>query len=388
MTSFADKVAALVNDQFEKLPQKGKPLRRSNGIEEWTTLAGIVVEASQMTCVSLATGVKAMPDTKLNISKGTVVHDSHAEILCIRGFNRFVLKECEKALKGSSDYISRSTNGKFEAIPGLKIHLYISEAPCGDSSLSNTVERSLDEEEWKDSSKPIVQSGPLRGREYFRETGLVRTKPGRRDSEITMSKSCSDKLSMRMFTSLILGPVSTIVDVSGFYLNSLIIPENQLKRKDFDRCFGPHGRLKKLFDLHELKFGQYSAHLFDLYPTSIDFKFSRNEKRKTSSNAIVYVISDYIPGQSKNEVILNGVKMGSKPFSGKGQSSVSRIEIYKLVAGLVSKLDKQQIDTSLKYLEFKKSNSDRLKMKQQVYNVLQHWVGTKPDDFELEHTNI
>lgn len=384
MTSFADKVAALVNEQFEKLSLKGKPLKRSNGIEEWTTLAGIVVETNQMACVSLATGVKAMPDTKLDISKGTVIHDSHAEILCIRGFNRFILKECEKALKSSSDYILRNSEGKFEAVPGLKIHLYISEAPCGDSSLSNTIERSLNEEEWKDTSRPIVHAGPLRGREYFRETGLVRTKPGRRDSEISMSKSCSDKLSMRMFTSLILGPVSTIIDVSGFYLNSLIVPQSQLKKEDFDRCFGPHGRLKKLFERDDLKFGQYSAHLFDIYSTSIDFKYSRNDKKKTNPNAIVYVISDYIPGQTKNEVILNGVRMGNKPFSGKGQSSVSRIEIYKLVADLVAKVNDQQINTALKYLDFKKRNSDRLKMKQEVYNVLRNWVGTKPDDFELE----
>jgi hypothetical protein len=40
----ADVVAQLVRDMFESLSKVGKPVIRSNGIPEWTILAGIVVE--------------------------------------------------------------------------------------------------------------------------------------------------------------------------------------------------------------------------------------------------------------------------------------------------------------------------------------------------------
>jgi tRNA-specific adenosine deaminase 1 len=99
--SLADLVAALVLKTYIALPNNGKPAVRSNGVPEWTVLAAVVCEHqgkvthfgslyldSTLHCLSLATGVKCLSHDKVKKANGLALHDSHAEILAIRGFNR------------------------------------------------------------------------------------------------------------------------------------------------------------------------------------------------------------------------------------------------------------------------------------------------------------
>jgi len=46
MRDEADEIAALVLQQFDRLPAKFKPAVRDNGIHEWVPLCGIVVRGS------------------------------------------------------------------------------------------------------------------------------------------------------------------------------------------------------------------------------------------------------------------------------------------------------------------------------------------------------
>ena len=43
-----DEIAALVLEQFNRLPQKRKPAVRDNGIHEWVPMSGIVAEGTYM----------------------------------------------------------------------------------------------------------------------------------------------------------------------------------------------------------------------------------------------------------------------------------------------------------------------------------------------------
>ena len=43
--SLADNVARIVLDSYDSLPKVGKPIVRSNGVPEWTILAGVVVQS-------------------------------------------------------------------------------------------------------------------------------------------------------------------------------------------------------------------------------------------------------------------------------------------------------------------------------------------------------
>lgn len=75
---FADRIAGLCLEKFDRLPDKGKPLSG----KQWTLLSGVVQaenDLGSLKVVSLATGTKCIGASKL-CGKGTVVNDSHAEV--------------------------------------------------------------------------------------------------------------------------------------------------------------------------------------------------------------------------------------------------------------------------------------------------------------------
>lgn len=77
-----------------------------------------------LTCVALATGMKCLPQSKLPLAKGNVLHDWHAEVLAIRGFNRWLVDECEELARGGfmqgeegeSAWIRWREEGKTQAV--------------------------------------------------------------------------------------------------------------------------------------------------------------------------------------------------------------------------------------------------------------------------------
>lgn len=510
--TLGDTIASLVISQFNKLPAKSKPVLRSNGVQEWTVLAGIVVEKangmsmglcgdlsgvdpkllnvearpfsltnSTFHCISIATGVKSVPDTIVSKCHGRVLHDMHAEILCLRAFNKFILHECHKLMADEgfvSHVVKKRENGMcgqkdclpatkkprletskesktaggylFEAQPGIKIHLYISDAPCGDASLSNTVKLAgPDYKEWTEAIKPIgtgegaskvdcaptseqvpsnfmpktspLISGPLRGRDHFTSVGHVRTKPGRRDSPLTLSKSCSDKLAMRVGTGILAGPVARLVSPKGFYLSSLTVPETQFDSKDFERAFGKTGRLQSLvngqknqskcgLDKREMndtdnkpEFGEYSINFFDFLTTKVGFEYERDPEKKPSPISMIQVSDGIGLGVKKTtagsmEIINNGVKQGNKVLSGRGMSQVSRLEIYKKIADILGtkrdtsremdifRVEQERLTLQVKhesYLGFKGKDKNRNEVKTAMKESLKGWVSTAKDDFEI-----
>ena len=137
--------------------------------------------------------MKCLPATQIAQANGSVLHDWHGEIVAIRAFNHFLLQEC---LELASSPTSRSSIVRrreahemsevdglqpFSIRNGLQLHMYSSEAPCGDASMELLMEAQADPTPW-----PIEQSqagtqklpSPLRGRESFAELGIVRRKPG------------------------------------------------------------------------------------------------------------------------------------------------------------------------------------------------------------------
>jgi tRNA-specific adenosine deaminase 1 len=47
-SSLADNVARVVLDSYESLANRGKPIIRSNGVHEWTMIAGVVAQNDGM----------------------------------------------------------------------------------------------------------------------------------------------------------------------------------------------------------------------------------------------------------------------------------------------------------------------------------------------------
>ncbi len=182
-TALSDIIArTALTHYFEYLPKKGKPTPGT----EWTVYAAIVCtrrteETRPFTAfvVSCATGSKCTPvstmssflskeDTFLSAHhtgphgekhcrdqiKGMILHDSHAEILARRGLLRVLWEEIQHDLTRGDDAEqeidsnllirkNQSNNGlspssdqiSYELKSSVRLHLYISDSPCGDASI-------------------------------------------------------------------------------------------------------------------------------------------------------------------------------------------------------------------------------------------------------------
>lgn len=375
--SLPDNIANSVLDTFSTLPAKYRPRQLPEGRREWVPLAGIVLSRGEcrlpsqllshgkysiltlcsssrkdhhdLQCVSLATGMKCLPHSKLPSANGNVLHDWHAEILAIRAFNRFLVDECaDLAAKGfgnenSSAWVKWRQNVKevdqvegywqsqpFALKEDVRIHMYCSEAPCGDASMELTMAEQENATPWT-SSLP-AEEGML-GRGHFDQLGVVRRKPARPDAPGTLSKSCSDKMALKQCTGLLSGLVSLLVHPENVYLESVVLPESQCVSEAVQRAFGKGGRLKGL--VHEevqerWRRGGFAFRPFEVKTTKREFDYSR---RGPQVGAVPNVSSNlsavYTP--RRQEILVNGVLQGRKQLDPKGASCLSRKLLWKNV---------------------------------------------------------
>ena len=72
---------------------------------------------------------------------GYLLIDCHAEILARRSLQRTLMKEIMWHLRGDQTKkafilsMSAGADRKFSIAEGIRIHMYVSEAPCGDASI-------------------------------------------------------------------------------------------------------------------------------------------------------------------------------------------------------------------------------------------------------------
>ena len=80
-----DEVAKTVFQFYETLPKTGRP----NGKTEWTNLAAFLTyDGNRLRVLSCSTGTRCIGQSHLN-KDGHRLHDSHAEILARRAFQRY-----------------------------------------------------------------------------------------------------------------------------------------------------------------------------------------------------------------------------------------------------------------------------------------------------------
>ncbi|KAH3679440.1 hypothetical protein WICMUC_000985 [Wickerhamomyces mucosus] len=378
--SLADRISNSVISKFHELNKKGKPVIRSNGVKEWTVLSGIVSlipiptpnsEALDYFIDTLAvtTGVKSTSnDTITKYSNGRLLHDCHAEVLALRAFNRFIIDETLKVQSGEiSEYIAKCLETpKFKLKRDITFAMYISEIPCGDSSLSLLANG--EQETWNDDTITYLPNGVLRGREHYGLKGRVRTKPGRRDSPISLSKSCSDKLAITQIKSLLNGLSSSVIEIEGFNLKWLVVPEGRVDLRDLKRSF--HERLDM---------GNHCFQKIQFLETSLHHGWERshdNDEQDPSNLGLVY-----IPNERIHESILSSIKEGfysKKTFIRKnGESALSRVRLFEQIKPLL------KIDSSLTYTEFKARNNKYKELKNRAYCSLGGWCSTSIDDFDI-----
>ncbi|KEQ81841.1 adenosine-deaminase domain-containing protein [Aureobasidium pullulans EXF-150] len=359
----ADAIADCVLTAFDALPAHRKPRLPSSGLKagrrEWVPLAGIVLESSQgiLTCAALATGMKCLPRDKIKGLDGNVVHDSHAEILALRSFNRFLLDQSALLCANpAADNILRTstTQYPFTIKPDVNIHMYCSEAPCGDASMELTMAQQDDQSPWTSTSE--ADPDELFGRGYFGTLGVVRRKPARPDAPPTLSKSCSDKLALKQYTSVLSAVSSLLIDPENAYIQTLVMPQSQMVPEACDRAFGRTGRLSALQNTSS---GPFAFRPFAVHPTTREFTFSRRIADASTTSIVPSNISSLTHGLQQ-ETLINGTLQGRKQGDLRGASAVSRRSMWSLALKVATLLAQPALVAALttkSYADVKASNT-------------------------------
>lgn len=119
-------IADLCLKHFDSLPKSGKPQKN-----EWTVLSCIVKEQeNEFHVVALGTGTKCVGKNKLCL-KGTILNDSHAEVICRRAFLSYLCNE----LKNESSIFNLREQSKFILKLNVKFHFFTTHVPCGDAAI-------------------------------------------------------------------------------------------------------------------------------------------------------------------------------------------------------------------------------------------------------------
>ncbi|KAK3608497.1 hypothetical protein CHS0354_010347 [Potamilus streckersoni] len=132
MTHF-DRIAALTHQGFNKLIAS-----IAENFAGRKVIAGMVMTRSpddMGILISLGSGNRCITGPQLSL-EGNTVNDSHAEIITRRGFLRFLYKHLlQYDPSKPSQMFEMGPTGKLRIRDGIKFHLYISTAPCGDGAL-------------------------------------------------------------------------------------------------------------------------------------------------------------------------------------------------------------------------------------------------------------
>lgn len=219
---------------------------------------------------------------------------------------------------------------------------------------------------------PSSSTTHLRGRGYFSELGLVRTKPGRADSPQVSSKSCSDKLAARQALSLLLTPTALLVAPGNAYIHTIVLPASQYSAAACVRAFGEAGRLAGLRG-RAWSDGGYAFRPFLVETTEVEFAFSRRAGGKLSSNLAVAMVRGW-----GCEALIGGVLQGRKQFAGPAAGSgVCKARLWERTAEMAPAARVQR------YGELKEMAWERGVVKEEVRRVLGGWFRCGGDDFEL-----
>ncbi|KAI8887402.1 hypothetical protein K501DRAFT_330629 [Backusella circina FSU 941] len=425
---FSQQLVKTTLDKYAKLAKTGKPLLHVNKAE-WTVLASILLvyyvskDDYSIQVVSMGknssmnkeeyerskeglfqqkkwlmivfnicrTGLKCLPCSKL-CKSGQVVHDCHAEVIARRGFIKYCIDQM--SVQDGPFTAINNNHQQWQLKPNYSFHMYISQSPCGDASMTVLAESQstasfeafqagikrkketdsrLIENAYGNKKQKLDNSNEIagRGRFGFDQLGILRTKPGRVDAEPTLSMSCSDKLARWNVLGLQSALLANVFD--PIYLESITIGD-MFDQEALERAL--YQRVETIKDLPS----PYSLHQPIIYSTDIHFESSKTVLESTEKYTAVISCSTsicWVSGMDKQEVIVHGRKQGAP--KGKTSNPKTRPSICK--KSLLAKFLNSTKESSEKTLfELKKEATVYQQAKHCLLDQLfQSWVQTPSD---------
>mgnify|MGYP001587207723 CR=1 FL=1 len=246
-------------------------------------------------------------------------------------------------------------------------------------------------------ASPTATDSSMPGRGYFSNLGIVRRKPSRPDAPSTLSKSCSDKITLKQITSVLSSISSLLISPENAYLQTLTLPESQYVEAGCERCFSPRGRLK---GLQVPPSGGYSFRDFRMMTTKREFAYSRRDADSSPLLSDAISPSNIAASWSPyfEETLIGGVLQGRKQNDPRGASVVCKKRMWELAEEITRLLDLEvssSVESPLShevesgagksrktYEDVKQSQllQDRIAAKSNARQTLKGWAGNDGDE--------
>lgn len=343
---------------------------------------------------------------KCSLSRnGDTLNDSHAEVMCRRGFMRYIYEQVNNFITDNeSIFTFNPTTKKFQLAKNMSFHFFTTHSPCGDGSIFTT---SIDDQTAPDAKKRKVESQSQNTGESIGECvsftgakilykstdvaqdlmvqsiGEIRTKPGR--GEPNCSASCSDKLAKWCVLGIQGSLICTLIG-EPIYLASITLCDSK-----YCNAAATERAVWKRFaecrtDSLEL-FTAKKPRVQICCGAKIWFEKHDADERQPAAGSIVWCKTLKHPHQ----VAVNGKRLGvtkKKEQTRNGRLLISKIELFRCYLNILKifneKLCLFPIETDFAHLQYGdvKANATNYQtawhhLKDKYFRI---WP-TKPDDF-------
>ncbi|XP_013117971.2 double-stranded RNA-specific editase Adar-like [Stomoxys calcitrans] len=234
----ADTIGRLVLEKFDEIMKQQEAYARRK------VLAGIVMTRNmnfnEAQIISITTGTKCVGGEHISIN-GSVLNDSHAEIVSRRCFMKFVYSQLElhfsQATANQSIFVRNHRNAQYpyKLKPGIHFHLYINTAPCGDARIFSPHQKasSIDNHPNRKARGQLrtkIESGE--GTIPVKTSVGIQTWDGVLEGQRLRTMSCSDKIARWNIVGIQGALLSRIIEpvyLHSIVLGSLLHPEHMYR---------------------------------------------------------------------------------------------------------------------------------------------------------------
>ncbi|XP_058063417.1 uncharacterized protein LOC131213399 [Anopheles bellator] len=250
--TFADAIGKLVIEKFNLVMQGSDVYSRRKVLAGFVMTQGYDVKTARV--ISLATGTKCVSGEHMSVT-GSVINDSHAEIIARRGLMDFFYTQldllCRHSVTGEESSPKAPITGTGSSLPGtssnvqeksifnkpsiesalytlkdgIYFHLYINTAPCGDARVFSPHENdSMDVDKHPNRKargqlRTKVESGE--GTIPVKSSEGIQTWDGVLQGQRLLTMSCSDKISRWNVLGLQGSLLASIIQ--PIYLHSIVL---------------------------------------------------------------------------------------------------------------------------------------------------------------------